>query len=179
MIEKVIDWTWVEQEYQRIKFELETIEPLYKWSISPKGILKTTHKTKYGMADRQGNVHINQAFINTTSYELLEATIRHEFAHLCVGLQHGHDAVFKAKAQQFEAHFRSINKSQHQQISNNIGHKYELYASFKDGEELLLKKVQRKHKKYTQYKPTVFHYLTINGKKIVAFNYRDVVEKKF
>ncbi len=167
----MIDWPFIEQQYQIILRELLAQEPLSHWSIKPQGLIKTSHKTKYGMADLKGYVHINHAFIDTTATQLLDATIRHEFAHLSVGLKHGHNQIFKAKAQQFKANFKHIDKSQHQQVSENIGHKYELYAQFKDGSRVLLKKVQRKHKKYTHYRPTLFRHLTIQGKKVISFIY--------
>ncbi len=170
----MIDWAFIEQQYQDILSEVSDEEPLSNWAIKPKGLLKTKHKTKYGMADIHGYVYINQAFIGTNSNDLLDATIRHELAHLCVGLQQGHNHVFKAKAQQFKANFRHIDKSQHQQVSANIGYKYELYAQFKDGRQLLLKKVQRKHRKYTHYRPTLFKYLTVQGKKVASFVYQEV-----
>lgn len=171
----MIDWRFIEQQYHSILMELYAFEPLQLWSIEPKGVLKTKHKTKYGMADLTGYIHINQAFVGTTATQLLNATIRHELAHLCVGLQHGHNGVFKAKEAQFGADFKSISRQQYQQFSNNIGHKYELYACFKDGQSVLLKKVQRRHRKYTQYKPTIFKYLTIKGRKIKSFFYRELL----
>lgn len=167
----MIDWLFIEQQYQAALKELVAVKPLSHWSIKPRGLLKTNHKTKYGMADLNGNIHINQAFVGTSANQLLDATIRHELAHLFVGLHHGHNAVFKAAEFEFGTDFKSIDKKQFQQLSDNIGYKYQLYASFKGGDVILLKKVQRKHRKYTHYKPTVYKYLTIKGRKVVSFYY--------
>lgn len=167
----MIDWPLVTTEYHHILHELSAINALDEWSIKPQGLIKTNHKTKYGMADSSGFVHINQAFIGTTSYQLLQATLRHEFAHLCVGLEQKHNARFKTKERQFKANFRTIERSEHQQVLQNIGFKYQLYASLKSGETVLLKQVQRKHQKYTHYKPTLFRYLTIKGQKVLSFHY--------
>ena len=167
----LIDWNYIQQQYLFILDELLVVEPKKNWQVQPQSLQVTKHKTKYGMADRDGVIYINQAFIGTTATNLLDATIRHELAHLCVGLQQGHGAVFKAKAQQFNAHFGKHLKLESAQVHDSIGYKYLLYATFENGEEILFRRVHRKHAKYSRYKAGRFRYLTIKGMKVVSFRY--------
>ena len=168
----IIDWPYIEKKYNEILVELNALQPISHWKIRPQKLKATKHKTKYGMADNNGVVFINQAFVNSSAVELLAATIRHELAHLCVGLQHGHNQVFKAKAKQFQSHFGKHLKPQTDEIHQNIGHKYLLYATFEDHQEIYLRRVHRKHRKYTHYKPSLFKFLTIKGRKVVQFIYK-------
>lgn len=162
---------YIKQSYAEILQHLCAVTALENWSIKPQKIMLTQHKTKYGMADLDGVVYVNQAFINSTAHRLLDATIRHELAHLCVGLKHGHNTVFKAKAKQFKATFGKHLKQESQQINQAIGFQYHLYAVLVNGEHVLIRKAHRKHKKYTAYKAGRFRYLTIKGQKVHAFKY--------
>ena len=169
----LIDWKYIEQQYQAILAELLTVEPIKKWSVYPQSLQVTKHKTKYGMADKDGVVYINQAFVGTAAHNLLNATIRHELAHLCVGLQQGHNLIFKAQAQQFKAQFGKQLKPEYEAVHDSIGFKYLLYATLANGDEILFRRVHRKHVKYSQYKVGRFRYLTIKGIKVTAFRYQD------
>lgn len=169
----LIDWDYIQQQYQFIVNELQGSEPPERWQVQPHALQATNHKTKYGMADIHGVVFINQAFVGTTANNLLNVTIRHELAHLCVGLQQGHNSIFKAKAKQFKAHFGKHLKQEYRQVLEAIGYKYRLYASLDNGEELLIRRVHRKHAKYNRYKAGRFRYLTIKGIKVTGFRYQE------
>ncbi len=166
-----IDWSYIQQQYQTIFAELIQTEPLTQWQVKPSALRPTRHKTKYGMADVKGVVYINQAFVGTSAINLLDVTIRHELAHLCVGLHQGHNYIFKAKAKQFKAHFGQHLQSETTQVHDSIGYKYILYANLENGDEILFRRVHRKHKKYTHYKAGKFRYLTIKGIKVLSFRY--------
>lgn len=161
----------IQKRYQDILSELYQLIPPDKWQVRPQQLQLTSHKTKYGMADINGVVFINQAFIGSTANELLDATIRHELAHLCVGIQHGHNARFKACAQHFKAHFGSHLQTEINTINDAIGYKYKLYAILESQQEILFKRVHRKHAKYLNYKPGWFSYLSIKGQKVLRFRY--------
>ncbi len=173
-----IDWPYIECRYEQLLSELSTTVPLDQWQLTPQGVKATTHKTKYGMADIEGWVYINQAFVGTTATRLLDATIRHELAHLCVGLQCGHNYKFKAKAKQFKADFGRNLKTESAQVHAAIGYKYKLYATIEQNqdnpcEEILFRRVHRKHHKYVNYKPGRFRYLSIKGRKVLSFRYAE------
>lgn len=174
----IIDWPYIEQEYARILADLTKFCAIDQWSIQPQKLSATQHKTKYGMADLNGVIYINQAFVGTTAVQLLKATIRHEFAHLCVGLQHGHNRHFKARAKQFAANFGRHLKAETDQVHAVIGYKYSLYVTLespvdKTINEMLFRRVHRKHSKYLNYKAGRFRYLTIKGQKVLAFRYAE------
>ena len=170
----MISWQDIEQTHDSLLDELLQEVPLSAWQHPPQGIKPSKHKTKYGMADLAGWVHINQAFIGTECWDLLEATIRHELAHLCVGLQCGHDARFKAMERRFNAVFGAHLQTQAKQLHNAIGHRYLLFAELVDGSEVLLKRVHRRHRKYSHYRPRMFRYLTVGGQKVQRFRYQPV-----
>ncbi|WP_223787861.1 hypothetical protein [Marinicella meishanensis] len=168
----MITWQTIEQTHATLLDELQQLVPLSDWQHPPQGIKPSGHKTKYGMADLAGWVHINQAFIGSNCGGLLEATIRHELAHLCVGLQCGHDHRFKAMERRFEANFGPHLHAEAQQLQQAIGHRYLLFAELADGTDVLLKRVHRRHRKYTHYRPGWFRYLTIDGQKVQRFRYQ-------
>ncbi len=167
----MIDWPHIESRYNHIFEELLDLEPLNQWHITPKTLKPTNHKTKYGMADINGVVYINEAFVGTQANDLLEATIRHELAHLCVGIHHGHDHIFKACAKLFKAAFGKHLSADTKALNQSIGYKYKLFATLQNDQVILFRKVHRRHSKYTKYKPKLFSYLTISGQKVLSFHY--------
>ncbi|MCX7554476.1 hypothetical protein OS175_11330 [Marinicella sp. S1101] len=167
----MITWQDIQQCYQRTLRELQALVPTDKWQTQPQLIQLTQHKTKYGMADIKGVVYINQAFIGSEADGLLDVTIRHELAHLCVGIDQGHNAHFKSCARLFKANFGQHLKTQTQAINEAIGFKYKLFARLENQQEILFKTVHRKHAKYLNYKPKFFSYLTIKGQKVLSFRY--------
>ena len=174
----MIDWPLVEFTYDQILLEVSAMCAPEHWTVKPQKLTTTKHKTKYGMADVDGVVYINQAFIGTTAIGLLDATIRHELAHLCVGLHNGHNHLFKTKAKEFKAIFGRHLKAESEQVHAAIGYKYRLYATLEGShknvsEEILFRRVHRKHDKYVSYKPGRFRYLSIQGQKVLAFRYSE------
>lgn len=170
----MIDWPLIESRYQSIFDELLLTTPVDLWHIKPSELKPTNHKTKYGMADIKGVIYINEAFIGTDAYQLLNATIRHELAHLCVGIHHGHDNVFKSQAKLFKANFGKHLKKESAELNQSIGYKYKLFATLNNDQVILFRKAHRKHNKYLSYKPKLFNYLTINGHKVLNFYYESV-----
>src|SRR5690554_1088013 len=107
-----INQAGVSQLYRCIESELQLIIPINQWSIEPQNWCWTRSKIKYGMADRQGVIHINQNFLNTDFWDLLNTVIRHEFAHLCIGLSAGHNLRFKQCERLFKGVFNAEAKQQ-------------------------------------------------------------------
>ncbi len=171
LIVAIIEDSDIQRLYQNILVETQALVSPEHWQIEPSGLQYTNHKTKYGMADIHGMVHINQKFIGSRARQLLAATIRHELAHLCVGLEQGHGVKFKRCAALFKADMKADVAHEKAEIHAAIGHKYLLYAHVENQGELLFRKAHRKHPKYSKYKPKRFSYLTINGHKVLAFRY--------
>ncbi len=168
----MINWRYIEDRFQLVLTELALQMPVAQWCHEPQGIKVTHHKTKYGMADIDGWVYVNQAFVGTEAMQLLDATIRHELAHLCAGLQHGHGPHFKAMAHEFKADFGEHLKSESAQVHAAIGYKYLLFATLDNHQEIMFRRVHRKHRKYLNYQAGRFRYLTINGQKVLSFRYQ-------
>ena len=168
---QMIDHDHINETYWCCLKQVSALVPVTQWVVQPDSWLLTDHKTKYGMADVHGRVHINQAFIGSVAIDLLDSTIRHELAHLCVGLEQGHNRRFKAVERLFEANFRQVPAVQIKHLHERIGHTWALYACFADRPKVLLKKVHRKHRKYTHYRPGMFRYLMYKGQKISSFQY--------
>jgi predicted SprT family Zn-dependent metalloprotease len=167
----MIDSDHINHTYRHCLAEAYSLVPQNQWVVQPDSWLLTSHKTKYGMADVRGRVHINRAFVGSVATDLLEATVRHELAHLCVGLEQGHNRQFRAIERLFQANFKQVPDEQIQQLHKRIGHSWELYACLADQTKVLLKKVHRKHRKYTEYRPGMFRYLMYKGQKIDGFEY--------
>ena len=167
----MIDSEHINNAYQSSLKHVSDLVPVSQWVVKPVNWLLTDHKTKYGMADVHGQVHINQAFIGSEATDLLNSTIRHELAHLCVGLEQGHNRRFKTAERLFQADFKAVPAAQIKQFHERIGHTWALYACFTDRPKVLLKKVHRKHRKYTEYRPGMFRYLMYKGQKISGFEY--------
>ncbi|MFC3193824.1 hypothetical protein ACFODZ_06190 [Marinicella sediminis] len=173
----MIDWNYIQQRHAACLTETTQLIALPQWVVQPQEVIPTRHKTKYGMADVHGRVHINQAFVGSSAEQLLEATIRHELAHLCVGLEQGHNARFRHMAQLFKAGFHQVSRREKIELHQLIGYKYALYACLVNQQRVCLKKVHRKHRKYTHYKPTLFRYLSFQGVKISHFEYSALDQK--
>ena len=161
----------IKKIYQDIVAELIRLQARESWAIHPQSIRLTKHKTKYGMACHDGTVFVNQAFLSTSARQLLDATIRHELAHLCVGLDQGHNRVFKRKAKQFKSVFGNHLSSDIKEINQRIGYKYLILAHLENGETIEFKKAHRKSAKYLDYRPKFFRYLSIKGIKVIEFEY--------
>lgn len=148
---KPIDESGINHLFHHILSTLYHIQPADQWSVTPKNWCLTTAKTKYGMVDHQGIIHINQNFLATGFWDLLEAVLRHEFAHLCVGLSQGHNRRFKQCEKLFKGYFNADARRQATAYGSRIHYNYRLMAELVDGQCLEIKKTHRKHHKYTNY----------------------------
>lgn len=124
--------------------------PAEKWKHSPAGVDMTDHKGKYGMATAKGVVLINKAFLGTNSTIKLRNTMRHELAHLAVGLKQSHNKVFR----RFEALFDAlvpVPPNEIEAITNNISYKWQVIAHLVDGTQRDLGGAHMKTKLYAEY----------------------------
>lgn len=151
----------------KIQFNALIIEPLRH----------TGKSTIYGQASNRGKVHINSIFIGLPHVESLRSTIVHELAHLCVGIDQGHNCLFKC----VNADFRkicNISAEQAEMECNNLGDQVlkdrppplELYARTSCGNLFFVAKCFRRNKKYTQF-PFSNRRLGIDGREISRFEY--------
>ncbi len=160
----------IEDEYQKALDECGGVIPFDKWSIRAKAIKLTRHKTKYGIATSRGEVFVSQAFINTTAINKLRNTLRHELAHLAVGLAHGHNRIFKQCARDFGA-MNAVDPAEIQAMDKAIGYKWQLLAHLVNGHTVDMGRVHRRHKKYAAYIPRRRVFMTIKDVVVQRFEY--------
>lgn len=160
----------IEDEYRQALEHCCRVKPLQQWSVQPTRIALTRHKTKYGIATSRGEVFVSQAFISTGAINKLRSTLRHELAHLAVGLVHGHNSVFKQCASAFGANDK-VEPAEIQALDKAIGYKWLLRAHLVDGQTVDMGRVHRRHKKYAFYTPRRRVFMTIKDVVVQRFEY--------
>jgi len=167
----IINKSTIDHHHTQIKEELNSIIPINQWVVKPKRWCLTKAKTKYGMADSNGVIHINHNFLGTNFQQLLQAVLRHEFAHLCVGLMQGHNRRFKQCEQLFNAQFNLIVKQQSEEYSNQVSYKFLLQAELINGQLINLKKAHRRHRNYLHYRMSRYKTYYYQQQAIKRFRY--------
>lgn len=167
-----IEWPDIESNYLSLLDELSQLVPLKNWHIRPAGIGLTKHKTKYGIAYSDGRIEVSCHFIGTTARAKLAQTLRHEFAHLAVGVHHGHNGVFRRCERLFGARPTAQTKDEEPQLHQAIGYKYRLLATLEDGREIDVGGYHRRSRNYLDYpcKKRGYCY-RVKGLKVTAFRY--------
>lgn len=173
---KIITELYVKERYENILAEVTKVVPLSNWALHPTNVSFTRHKTKYGWSRKDGSIEVNQCFLGTQSVNKLDATIRHELAHLCCGLTHGHGRVFQRTAMLFGVRDSAVPKCEVEELLAKIPFKYDVYAHLENGERVHLGGVHKKTKKYTQYDARDPHKgFSIKGVRIESFEFIDIV----
>ncbi len=170
----IINQSVITNYFDLIEQELYALVPSKDWVIKPKSWRLSQAKTKYGMADAEGVIHINHNFLRTHFHQLLNAVLRHEFAHLCIGLQHGHNKRFKQCERLFDARFNVTAKQQAREFGKLISYKYLLQAELISGEMITLKKVHRRHRNYLNYQYSRYKTYFYRHQPIKRFKYINI-----
>lgn len=118
---------------------------------------------------------LSDSFIGTTARDDLLDTIRHEFAHLIVGIRHKHGPRWRTAAASLgavpKASGKSLGKDLHQRMTKAP---LTLIAVMKNGDERVMKQAFRKSRRYLDYRYTAwgdrYH---IDGEFIERFRYRE------
>lgn len=165
----MITFDHIKHEYKIALEECTAVLPLKRWAIEPQGIGITNHKTKYGLATYKGIVLIGEILIGTNAITSLRNTLRHELAHLAVGLNHKHDRVFKRCAAAFNANL-PVSKEEIREIDANISYKWMLVAYMDDGTVKKLGGAHRKTRVYTEY-PRNGRRMTVDGELVSRFEF--------
>ena len=159
----------IENEYQTALQQCSALVPLTSWAHPPQSVGLTDHKTKYGMATHDGRVLISKAFLGTNAITKLRNTLRHELAHLAVGLRHGHNRVFKRCAILFNA-LQPVSKAELDAVHNNTTYKWKLIAHFFDGSSKDLGGVHRRSKRFSEY-PRNGRQMLVEGELVAKFEF--------
>ncbi|MFL0810624.1 MAG: hypothetical protein K6L76_09435 [Agarilytica sp.] len=165
-----IDFDCIQREYQQALEDCDRVFPIKRWSHAPQQVKLTRHKTKYGMAMLSGDIYVSHAFIGTNAINKLRATIRHELAHLAVGLRHQHDKSFR----QFEAAFgakKKVRKEEMQEVHDNIPFKWQVIAHLDNGVVKDIGGAHRRSKRFKSYAPNKFNFMTVDGVKVERFEF--------
>lgn len=166
----MITFERIQHEYSAALKDCFAALPLRRWAIEPSGVDLTTHKTKYGIATHTGQVLISHGFLNTSALTKLHNTLRHELAHLAVGLRHQHNAVFRRCERNFGATM-PVPADEIEQVHNNVPHKWRLLAHLYDGSVRDIGGAHRRTKKYTDYQPQTHRFMSVDGEKIRRFEF--------
>lgn len=164
---------YIESAYHSVLAEVANIAAIREWKVSPKGLGYTNHKTKYGLATPVGEVLINQAFIGTTAYKKLDHVLRHEFAHLAVGLDKHHNRYFRRVERLFGVDLSLDLSEEQNQVIAKTNPAFKLIAHLQNGKEVDLGVAHRRTKKYTEYRHDQKGFMSIHGVRIHRFEYRD------
>lgn len=140
------------------------------WKIEPNGFGFCDHKTKFGIAYSSGLIEVNRKFIGTEAIDTLRDTLRHEMAHLAVGLEQHHNKRFKLMA----THFGCLpNKpSDSKLVIDSIEYKYSVYAITECGGRHYLGQCHRRTSYYDDPVKKKMKY-SLDGKllKILSFEF--------
>ncbi|MFL0804891.1 MAG: hypothetical protein K6L81_14335 [Agarilytica sp.] len=166
----VIDLNVIHEEYDIALNHCRAVLSENKWVVQPAAIELTRHKTKFGMASSKGVVYVNVGFIGTHAISKLRNTLRHELAHLAVGLAEGHNAIFKHCALAFGVS-KEVPKSEIQAFEQSVGYKWQLIAHLVDGRTVEMGRVHRRHKKYSTYTHKRWRYMVIKDTAVKRFEY--------
>lgn len=164
----------IENAYNTVLAELVKIAAIREWKVAPKGLGYTNHKSKYGLATSEGEVLINEAFRGTTAYKKLDHVLRHEFAHLAVGLDKHHNRYFRRVERMFGVDLSLDLAAEQNQVIAQTNPSYQLIAHLQNGKEVDLGVAHRRTKKYTEYSQDQKRFMSIHGVRIQSFEYRAV-----
>lgn len=137
----------IQTEFTSLVAECFKLIPKEKWKHQVNEVIGfTTHKTKYGWAFTDGRVEVNVKFLGTSAINALRHTIRHELAHLAVGLGEHHNNRFKRVADYFGCELERPEDAR--LVENSISFKYSVFAHVKGGQRLFVGQCHRKTKLY-------------------------------
>jgi predicted SprT family Zn-dependent metalloprotease len=144
----------IKVEYEQALEDCLNILAGDKWKAIPKRLGYTKHKTKFGYAMTDGELQINEAFINTRSYTKLRNTLRHEMAHFSLGFTVNHNKIFKYREYMFEGN-KQVPEKEIEDVTDNIEYKYTLIAHLMGGQQVLIGGVHNKTTTYSKYEEKV------------------------
>jgi predicted SprT family Zn-dependent metalloprotease len=169
---KTITEAFIQHRFRELKHHACTVFTPTVWAVQPVGdVLLAARKTAFGLATKDGQVFINQAFVGTSAFRKLDQTILHELAHLIAGLHRHHGQKWKNVAAALGMSFAHFEDDECQIIAN-ISYKYTVYAHLENGEVRILGQVHKKTKKYTAYPDGTTH-RTKDGLKVLRYTFEE------
>jgi hypothetical protein len=124
-----------------------------RWAHPFAGLEYSRARRHYGQARSDGRLFISRQFIGTAALADLEDTVRHELAHLIVGVREGHGPRWKAVAAELGATPRAAGRSRCRHLDERLTTApLMLVAVFEDGSELEVKPAHRRSRAYLDYR---------------------------
>lgn len=110
-------------------------------------------RRSYGQAHRDGQLVLSQNFIGTHATEDLLDTLRHEFAHLVVGIEQRHNARWKTVAASLGAQPRATGRPRDADLNGKMNDApYTLLAELRSGETRVMRQAFRRSRRYMEYR---------------------------
>jgi hypothetical protein len=134
--------------------EVERAMGLYPdWAHPFAGLQMNRARRSYGQAHRDGRIVISKVFLGTGALADLEDTVRHEIAHLIVGIDERHGPRWRRVARRLGAVPRASGRSQAEDLGRRMDNApYTLVAVLESGEECEIKTVFRRSRRYLEYR---------------------------
>ncbi|MFT7287968.1 MAG: putative SprT family Zn-dependent metalloprotease [Halieaceae bacterium] len=159
----------VEQELQR------ALSRYPKWVHPYTGLEFNRARRTFGQAHRDGRVVLSDRFVGTAALTDLIDTVRHELAHLIAGIPAKHGPRWKAVAVALGAVPRASGRSVDAHLQQRMSDApFTLIAEMRSGEELEIRKVFRRSRRYLDYRyGTKGQRYHIKGDWVERFHYVD------
>jgi len=146
--------------------------PIEKWKLFPKELKLHNQHRCYGIATSNGEILIYKGFIGSTAYTKLRQTMLHELAHLCAGLENGHNTRFKRVEKRFIGDLDHEKIREDEEIlKSGIPYKFRLIAHTEDNKIKDLGGAIRRSKRWMTYKPSARSYDIYQGVKVLNYEY--------
>jgi hypothetical protein len=144
-----------------------------RWAHPFAGLVFSRARRSYGRAHRDGRIAISTLFLGTSALDDLEDTVRHEFAHLIVGIDEQHGMAWRRVAKALGAVPRATGCSRCEVLEGRMQQApFTLVAVMASGRELAVKPAFRRSKQYTQYRSSFFgRRYYIEGELVTRFVY--------
>ncbi|MFK7829873.1 MAG: SprT-like domain-containing protein [Congregibacter sp.] len=156
--------------------ELQRALSLFPNWVHPFSSLEFNNSRRtFGQAHQDGKVVLSNSFIGTCASEDLVDTVRHEFAHLIVGIRQKHNVRWRMAAASLGARPKATGRSKAEDLHERMTDApFTLIAVMLNGDERVMRQVFRRSKRYLDYcyerGGDRYH---IDGEFIARFRYED------
>lgn len=134
--------------------ELKRARELFPRWIHPFSELRFSRSSRcFGQAHADGRLVLSNKFVGTNAHEDLLDTIRHELAHLIVGIEHRHNERWRCAAASLGAKPRARGNAESEMLNDKMNDApFTLVAVMQSGEEKILRAAHRRTKAYQNYR---------------------------
>ena len=145
-----------------------------EWRHPFSGVELSRSRRCFGQAHVDGRILLSRQFLGTRAYDDLRDTLRHEFAHLIVGIDQKHNAHWRCAAASLGATPPACGRARSEDLEERMsGAPFTLIAVMQSGEERELRAVHRRSRRYQDYRfdrrGQRYH---IDGEWIACFRYQ-------